>query len=262
MRRLFFCLMLSLVGCWAAAAQADAPPDEPGAGPGGGIGTGSGGGIGITTVLQRSQAQRLAQRGTADGSSAASARLRASFNRLLGLMPGALPGFGGAELQLVGGGLFAEAVFGRAAVAVSEAVGDLPEGERLLLLAHELGHLGLGHWAALNGLYCQYIPAAVMPATTDPVAAVLGAQAHALSHRQEFEADAFGYTLARQLGFGVDTALSLLLRQGLQFDSATHPATRRRLAQLWLLDTRLVNAPLMVGEGMAVAVLPQVVEPR
>ena len=252
MRGFVLCLMWSLVGCCAVAAQAGEPADEPGGQPA----------RNITEVLQRSQAQRLAQRDTANSHSAASARLHTSFNRLLGLMPSVLPGFAGAALQLVGGDLFAEAVFGQATVAVSEAVGDLPEGERLLLLAHELGHLGLGHWAALNNLYRQHVPGAVTPATTDPVAAALGAQAHALSHRQEFEADAFGFALARQLGFGVDTALSLLLRQGLQFDSATHPATRRRLAQLRLLDTRLVHAPLMVGEGTAVAVSPQGLEPR
>ena len=252
MRRVMRRLILCLVWCCAVALHAAEPPGEPG----------SALGSNITEVLQRSQALRLAQRGAANNHSAASARLHTSFNRLLGLMPGVVPGFAGAELQLVAGDLFAEAVFGRAAVAVSEAVGDLPEGERLLLLAHELGHLGLGHWAALNGLYRQHIPGAVTPATTDPVAAALGAQAHALSHRQEFEADAFGFTVARQLGFGVDTALSLLLRQGLQFDGATHPATRRRLAQLRLLETRLAHAPLLVGEGTAVAVLPQAVEPR
>lgn len=257
MRRFVRYLMCSLVWCCAPPAQAaepDAGPQRPSGQPDSSIT--------ITDVLQRSQAQRLALRGAADGHSAASARLRISFDRLLGMMPSVLPGFAGAALQLVGGDVFAEAQFGSATVAVSEAVGDLPEGERLLLLAHELGHLGLGHWAALNSLYRQHISGAVTPATTDPVAAALGAQAHALSHRQEFEADAFGFTLARQLGFGVDTALSLLLRQGLQADSATHPATRRRLAQLRLLDTRLVQAPLMLGEGTAMAVLPQRGEAR
>ena len=249
-------LILGLVWCCAAAAHAG----EFTAGPSGGDGGGASGTI--TEVLQRSQAQRLAQRGTAHSHSAASVRLRASFDRLVGLMPGVLPGFAGAELVLVGGDLFAEAVFGRAALAASEAVGDLPEGERLLMLAHELGHLGLRHWAALSSLYRQHIPGAVTPATTDPVAEALGAAAHALSHRQEFEADAFGFTLTRQLGFGVDTALSLLLRQGLQFDGPTHPATRRRLAQLRLLETRLANAALLAGADTAVAASPLVVEPR
>lgn len=247
-------LMLCLVWCCAAVAHAGEFTVDP-------IVSGSPGST-IADVLQHSQAQRLAQRGAADSHSAASARLQASFNRLVGSMPGVVPGFAGADLVLVGGDLFAEAVFGRAAVAVSEAVGDLPEGERLLLLAHELGHLGLGHWAALSGLYRQHIPGAVTPATTDPVAEALGAAAHALSHRQEFEADAFGYSLARQLGFGVDTALSLLLRQGVQSDGPTHPATRRRMAQLRMLETRLANAPLLAGGGTALAAAPQRGEPR
>jgi hypothetical protein len=207
---------------------------------------------GIVEVLQRSQQQRLEQRGTADEHSAPAQRLRASFERLTALSPPSQR----AELVLVGGGLFAEALFGRQAVAASAAVGDLPEGERLLLLSHELGHLALGHWAALSGLYLKHIPGEVRPESTEPVAAVLGAQAHALSHRQEFEADAHGFRMVRQLGFGVDNALSLLTREGMRPDTATHPATRRRLAQIRLLDTEPANAPLADGDTTAVAGAP------
>ena len=32
-------------------------------------------------------------------------------------------------------------------------------------------------------------------------------------------------------GFGLDNAFGLLMRHGLQFDTPTHPGTRRRLAQ-------------------------------
>ena len=210
---------------------------------------------GIVEVLQRSQQVRLAQRladHPARPDSAASARVRASFNRLLALLPAS----DDAELTLVGGPLYAEALFGRRAVAVSESVGELPEGERLLLLAHELGHLRLLHWQALSGLYLRLIPGEVTPATTEPVAERLGAQAHQLSHRQEFEADAFGFTLVRKLGFGVETAMGLLIRQGLVPDNATHPGTRRRVAQLRVLDSRLNEQVVRAGEDEAVAVSP------
>ena len=205
---------------------------------------------GIAEVLQRSQQQRLAQREAPEAGSAAAARVRASFDRLLALLPPQAPP---PVLQLVGGTLFAEAVFGRQAVAVSESAGELPEGERLLMLAHELGHLQLGHWPALRGLYLQHIPGEVRPETTDPVAARLGAEAHALSHRHEYEADAFGYTLVRQLGYGVDSAFGLLGRLGVQADSATHPGTRRRLALLRALDARLAQPGLAAGEASSLA---------
>jgi hypothetical protein len=207
---------------------------------------------GIVEVLQRSQQQRLALRGSPDASSAASQRLRTSFERLTAMLPPSQH----AELVLVGGGLYAEALFGRQAVAASEALGLLPEGERLLMLAHELGHLALGHWGVLSGLYLQHIPGEVRPEITDPVAAALGAQAHALSHRQEFEADAYGFRMVRQLGFGIDNALNLLTREGMQADTATHPATRRRLAQIRLLDSEVGHLPLTDGQATAVAAVP------
>ena len=235
MRRLGFCLLL---GC-AAVAQAE----------------------GIVDVLQRSQAARLAQRGAANAQSDAAGRVRTSFLRLAAHLPPALQGQP-PELVLVAGPLFAEAVFGRHAVVVSESVGDLPEGERLLMLAHELGHVTLGHWAGLSGLYLQHIPGEVRPETTDPVAGVLGPQVHALSHRQEFEADAFGFTLVRRLGYGVDNAFGLLTRNGVQLDSATHPATRRRLARLRLLNTQLDDAPRRVGPATELAAMPAAPDPR
>ena len=136
MRRLALCFWLG----WAAAVQAE----------------------GIADVLQRSQAARLAVRGAADAQSAAAQRVRASFLRLAALLPPTQQAEPTA-LMLVGGPLFAEAVFGGRAVVASESVGDLPEGERLLMLAHELGHVTLGHWAGLRGFYLQHIPGDVRP---------------------------------------------------------------------------------------------------
>jgi Peptidase family M48 len=188
----------------------------------------------IEAVLDRSQQTRLSQRPNADTSSAAAQRVKAGLARLL-----ALRNAGNVELVLSGGDLFAEALLDRPGLAVSQAVGDLPEGERLLLLAHELGHLRLGHPGALKALYHAHIPGEVLREVTDRAAAALGPDAHALSHRHELEADAYGYTLVRSLGFGLDNAFSLLMRQGMQIDSATHPGTRRRLAQLRALESQL-----------------------
>jgi hypothetical protein len=210
---------------------------------------------GIVEVLQRSQQQRLQQRGAADASSAAAERIRASLQRMAQLDPDAAS----VQLVLVSGDLYAEALFGGRRLAVSEVVGTLPEGQRLLLLAHELGHLTLGHWKTMSSLYLRHIPGDVRPETTDPVAPQLSAQAHALSHRQEFEADGYGFSLVHKLGFGLDNAFGLLTQHGLQFDSPTHPGTRRRLAQLRALDAQLASPLLRTGEPATVAgaVLPQ-----
>jgi Zn-dependent protease with chaperone function len=209
---------------------------------------------GIEAVLDRSQQMRLTQKPAPNPNSEAAQRVRASLQRLSSLP--AAPGAAGApvELVLVGGELFAEALLDRAGLAVSEAVGDLPEGERLLLLAHELGHVRLAHARALKALYRKHIPGEVRPETTGPAAAALGAEAHALSHRHELEADAYGYTLVRGLGFGLDNAFGLLTRQGVQHDSATHPATRRRLAQLRALEVRLAQHAVGPADAQALAV--------
>jgi hypothetical protein len=201
---------------------------------------------GIEAVLERSQQVRVARRPGSPQSPAAQ-RVRDSLQRLL-----ALPGTPDAvsapvELVLVGGELFAEALLDRPGLAVSEAVGDLPEGQRLLLLAHELGHVRLAHARALKALYRQHIPGEVRPETTDAAAAALGAQAHELSHRHELEADAYGYTLVRGLGFGLEDAFGLLTQQGVQHDSATHPGTRRRLAQFRSLESSLAQQSAMAA---------------
>lgn len=206
---------------------------------------------GIEAVLERSQQMRIAKMPALNPHGAAAQRVRASLQRL-----SSLPGAEAAplELKLVGGELFAEALLDGKGLAVGESVGDLPEGERLLLLAHELGHVRLAHAQVLKALYRKHIPGEVRPETTDPVAAALGAEAHVLSHRHELEADAYGYTLVRALGFGLDNAMGLLTRQGVQHDSATHPATRRRLAQLRALEMRLVQHAVSPADAQALAV--------
>jgi hypothetical protein len=187
----------------------------------------------IVDVLERSQRLRLEQRVAApDGER--TQRVRATFDRLLTrarIAPHAV------ELKVMQGGVQAEAMLGRLLV-VGDAVGDLPEGERLLLLAHELSHLTLGHWQALCAVYRKHVPREVRPDTTDPVAAALAHDAHEVSHRHEYEADAHGFAVARQLGATLDDALSLLMRQPMLSDTATHPATRRRIAQFRVLQAR------------------------
>ncbi|MEK8026488.1 M48 family metalloprotease [Pseudaquabacterium rugosum] len=217
----------------------------------------------IADVLRRSQHQRLDALPPADANSPAAARVMASFERLIRVTP-PRPGQCQPTLRLVGGRLFAEAMLGDCAMAVSTAVGDLPEGERLLLLGHELGHLRLDHWTALRSLYEHHIPGTVEPARTDAVAGTLGRDAHALSHRHEFEADAYGYQIAMRLGYGLDTAFGLLTRQGVQTDGATHPGTRRRLAQMRSLDAQRArqlagDAPDTVETDVAARPQPQAV---
>ncbi len=204
----------------------------------------------IVDVLERSQQLRLEQRVAAAPDGERTQRVRATLDRLLAqarIAPQSL------ELRVMQGGVQAEAMLGRVLV-VGEAVGDLPEGERLLLLAHELSHLTLGHWQALCALYRKHVPGDVRRDTTDPVAGALGHDAHELSYRHEYEADAHGFALAHPLGATLDDALSLLMRQPMLNDSATHPATRRRIAQFRMLQARADELEAQGGATRAVQV--------
>lgn len=197
---------------------------------------------GIVDVLVRSNEMRLGMRQPAEPDSARAASVRASWERLGGLLAGQpLP-----ELRVVQGRYDAEAVMGRLVVA-SEGLADLPEGERLLVLAHELGHVVMHHWDEQCALYRRFVPGEVRPETTDPVANELGAMAHEQAHRHEFAADAFGYRMVRRLGFEGDAVFMLMMRLGAPQDTATHPGTRRRLMALRQLERELQSS----GHGLA-----------
>ena len=90
----------------------------------------------IVDVLRSSQQQRLDSFPMAEDG-ARSARIRASFQLLRATLGPELPA---VELRVISGETVAETLHGHIIVA-NEKLGDLPEGERLFILAHELGHV-------------------------------------------------------------------------------------------------------------------------
>ena len=195
-----------VVGGWLAAAQA-----EP---------------VAIGEVLEHSQQRRLDAFVEADAGPRADT-VRASFEWLRrAFAPQAE-----VELRVIRGATVAETLHGRVVVA-NERLADLAEGPRLFVLAHELGHVVLGHWQALGGVYRRWVPGEVTPERTDPVAGRLGRDASALAHRHEFEADAWALAALARLGRPPEDAVGAFLGLGAQPDTATHPGTRKRLAAL------------------------------
>lgn len=197
--------------------------------------------LGIVAVLERSQQHRLDAMPLADATSPDSVRVRASFESLLARI-GPLPG---VELRVIRGDMLAETMHGRLVVA-NESLGSLPEGERLFVLAHELGHIALDHWAQMGALYQQWVPGVVEQHQTDAVAGPLSRGASALAHQQEYEADAFGVRALQRFGRTEGDALAAFIELGVRNDTATHPGTRKRVAALRSL----------VGEGVRTAGLP------
>lgn len=181
----------------------------------------------IVEVLERSQQQRMDAMPPAAPTSARAEVVRKSFK----LVSAAIRDLPPVDLRVVQGAQVAETMHGHI-VVVSETLGDLPEGERLFVLAHELGHVMQHHWGQVTSLYQKWVPGDVRPDTTDPVAGALGREASQQSHRHEHEADAFALRVMRDLGQDPNAAVSLFLRTGVMQDTATHPGTRKRVA--WL----------------------------
>lgn len=154
--------------------------------------------------------------------------IHASFDRVLNAVN--VPS--DIRLIVVRTPLLAVCLMGRV-VAVNVGVADLSEAERTFVLAHEVGHVAYSHWAQLGDLYQDYIPGTVSREHTDAVAAALGRDATQLMHRHEFEADAFAFRLLRRLGESDDTPV-VLFQEHLPFvvNTATHPGTQQRIAQL------------------------------
>jgi Zn-dependent protease with chaperone function len=198
----------------AAGAEAVAMPDAIGA-------------PDIVAVLHRSQQLRLDSIPLSDPADPRVARIRDSFDSLARRLRTPKT----VELRIVRGDVIAETLQGHIVVA-NERLGDLPEAERLFVLAHELGHVTLYHWAQVGILYQKWIPGEVTQQQTDAVADLLSREASALAHRQEYEADAFGLRTVRSLGLSDQDVVHAFMDLGVLNDTATHPGTRKRVAAL------------------------------
>jgi hypothetical protein len=181
----------------------------------------------IVDVLRRSQDMRLASLAPAAADSARARVVQASFDDLVRVLKPPVA----VELRVITGPVVAETLHGHVVVA-NESLADWPEPLRLFVLAHELGHTQLDHWRRMTQVYQKWIPGAVVPALTDPVAVPLGREASGLAHDQEFAADAFAARALRQMGRGEDDMQRVMNGLVMTGDTATHPATRRRILAL------------------------------
>ena len=181
----------------------------------------------IVDVLRRSQQLRLESQPVADLSSPRAETVRRSFAALVAAQPGLPP----VDIRVITGPVVAETVHGHIVLA-NESLADLPEGERLFVLAHELGHIAQQHFLQLAMVYQKWVPGEVTEQHTEAVAGRLGRDASLLAHRQEFEADAFALRLLRRSGHDPAVALSAFMHLGMTQDTATHPGTRKRVASL------------------------------
>ncbi|HTT10949.1 MAG TPA: M48 family metalloprotease [Burkholderiaceae bacterium] len=191
----------------------------------------------IVEVLERSQSVRLASMSYAEDQSPQAVVVHRSFDQLA-------QRFGShkeMEVRVVTGSVIAECLLGRTIVA-NELLAEAPEAVRLFLLAHEIGHVVLGHWQQVEQLYVKYIPGEVIEHRTDAVAALLGREASQLSYAHELAADEFALHTLRSLGYDVEDVIGAFSRFGMQMDTATHPGTSKRIAHLRSIERDAVTA--------------------
>jgi Zn-dependent protease with chaperone function len=195
-------------------------------------------GAAIVDVLHRSQQLRLDVMVPAETRSPRALLVRDSFDTLVGALD--IPA--NVTLQVVSGVVVAETILGSIVVA-NETLGELAEGERRFILAHELGHVMLGHWRHMESLYGKWIPGPVTPERTDAIAAELGREASALAYQQEFDADAYALRALRSLGNSRRAAIAAFTSLGARGDTITHPGTLKRAAALRSIDTTVDAEP-------------------
>jgi Zn-dependent protease with chaperone function len=181
----------------------------------------------IVAVLERSQSVRLAAMPLVATENPRAALVRETFDQLAQRVGSDKE----MEVRIVSGPVLAECLLGRTIVA-NESLAELPEAVRLFLLAHEIGHVVLGHWQQFEQLYIKHIPGEVVQNQTDAIAGMLGREASQLSHLQELAADAFAMQTVRSLGYDFEDVVGAFTQFGMQMDTATHPGTRKRLAHL------------------------------
>lgn len=185
----------------------------------------------ILSVLARSHESRLASLAERTAQGERAALLQRDFERLLERLPQRPHD---VRLLVVEGPVIAETLAGQV-VVVHAGLADANEGERLFMMAHELGHVVMGHWAELGAVYHRHIPGDVNKQDTDAVASALGLDASRLVHGHEYAADAFAWRLIRDMGYGMDNAAAVFHMMPDLGDTPTHPASRKRLAALRMI---------------------------
>lgn len=199
----------------------------------------------ITEVLERSHQQRLEMLRTQTVTDARYQRLKGDFDELLGWLGTGLPATTARpELVVVLSPVLAETLLGHVVVAHA-GMATAARQERLFFLAHELAHVALGHWPAMQAMYLNHLPGELSPQAAKSAARGIDFDATVLSHQQEFEADAYALRLLRRHGLGLVAATEALLRFPTIGDSPTHPSTRKRLAHLH------IDSPEAVAELQA-----------
>jgi len=134
-------------------------------------------------------------------------------------------------LHITHDGLGGESALGNV-VLVDDSLAALPEDERVFEIAHELGHIDLGHFERMIALFQQYVG----DSTDDHyIARTLNVHADDLSpalQALEYEADAYGQALVSKVPGALDGGIHTFQRNVFRRGDFSHPSPRERMLKL------------------------------
>jgi Zn-dependent protease with chaperone function len=117
-------------------------------------------------------------------------------------------------------------------IVVTEQLADLPEDERLFVLAHELGHIDCRHFAKSKSFIARVLPSGADAPVGKGRIAFLKRRTSTFFRLQEFEADSYAASLLHRIGRPPGAGIKLFRAIATLDATDTHPAALARLHQL------------------------------
>lgn len=117
-------------------------------------------------------------------------------------------------------------------ILVARGAETLSDAELEFIIAHEAGHMLLGHKERRIRAYERHIQGEVTEEKARIANARIGREMQQLSYRGEFEADRFAMKTMIELGRSKDDVINAFLGMSRTPDTATHPSTAKRIMNM------------------------------
>jgi Zn-dependent protease with chaperone function len=114
-------------------------------------------------------------------------------------------------------------------VVLSTRLARMNPQQRFFIIAHEMGHLTLGHHGAMRSFVARIVD---QQRDEAKARAQLASSLSAISHRHELDADAHAVRTMRAAGLDPEQAALIFDSIGDDRDNNTHPSARRRAAAI------------------------------
>jgi Zn-dependent protease with chaperone function len=114
-------------------------------------------------------------------------------------------------------------------IYVSTRLARMNAAQRFFIIAHEMGHVKLGHHGAMRSFVAGIVGE---QADESRARRQLVSSLSTISHQHELDADAFAVRAMQSAGLDPEQAARIFDSIGSDKDNATHPSARRRAAAI------------------------------